>query len=92
MFKEFLTVGNDPKEGTTLKSVIEPIYAPFNGFTLILSPLDSFETLGEFVKSPLPLYTEGGGMPAAPITQQGPQPGGLFGPLFGPNPNPPPPR
>ncbi len=93
MFKEFLTVGNDPKEGTTLKSVIEPIYAPFNGFTLILSPLDSFETLGEFVKSPLPLYTEGGGMSAAPITQQqGPQPGGLFGPLFGPNPNPPPPR
>ncbi len=92
MFKEFLTVANDPKEGTTLKSVIEPIYAPFNGYTLVISPLDSLETLAEFVRSPLPLFTEGGGIPAAPITQQEPQTGGLFGPLFGPSPNLPPSR
>lgn len=90
MFKEFLTVSNDAREGITLKSVIEPIYAPFNGFTLVLSPLDSFETLAEFVRSPLPLYTEGGGMTAAPLNPQEQQPGGLLGPLFGPNPNTPP--
>ncbi len=75
MFKEFLTVSLDPKEGATLKSVREPIYVPFNGYTLVISPLDSFDTLAEYIKAPLPLYTESGGMTAAPITPQEPPPG-----------------
>ncbi len=62
MFKEFLTVANDPKDGAVLKPVREPIYAPFNGYTLVLSPLDSFDTLAEYVKSPMPLVSESGGM------------------------------
>jgi penicillin-binding protein 1A len=74
MFKELLTVVADPKEGPTLKPVREPIYAPFNGYTLVISPLDSFDTLAEYIKAPLPLYTESGGMTAAPITPQEPQP------------------
>lgn len=74
MFKELLTVVTDPREGPTLKPVREPIYAPFNGYTLVISPLDSFDTLAEYIKAPLPLYTESGGMTAAPITPQEPQP------------------
>ena len=75
MFKELLTVVADPREGPTLRPVREPIYAPFNGYTLVISPLDSFDTLAEYIKAPLPLYTESGGMTAAPITPQEPQPG-----------------
>ena len=61
MFKELLTVVADPREGPTLRPVREPIYAPFNGYTLVISPLDSFDTLADNIKAPLPLYTESGG-------------------------------
>lgn len=74
MFKELLTVIINPKEGPSLGPVREPIYAPFNGYTLVISPLDSYQTLSEYVKAPLPLYTETGGMTGAPITPQEPQP------------------
>ncbi|MGC8658903.1 MAG: penicillin-binding protein 1A [Desulfomonilaceae bacterium] len=74
MFKELLTVVNNPKEGPSLAPVREPIYAPFNGYTLVISPLDSYQSLAEYIKAPLPLYTETGGMTAAPIAAQEPQP------------------
>lgn len=75
MFKEFLTVSGESKEGLSLKPVREPIYSPFNGYTLVISPLDSFETLAEYIKAPLPLYAESGGMPGISIRPPEAQPG-----------------
>lgn len=74
MFKELMTIV-PAKEGPELKPVLEPIYAPFSGLTLVISPLDSFDALSEYIKTPLPLYTETGGITAAPITPEEPQPG-----------------
>ncbi|HTY25445.1 MAG TPA: PBP1A family penicillin-binding protein [Desulfomonilaceae bacterium] len=55
VFQEMLTFSGSSKAGTAPKMVREPIYKPFAGRTLILSPLDAPEALSEYYQpTPLP--------------------------------------
>ncbi len=47
-FKDMLTFNGNPKDGFVPASVREPVYSPFSNFTLILSPLDTPETVGAY--------------------------------------------
>lgn len=46
--RDMLTFTGNPAEGYVPKVVKEPVYTPFAGYTLVLSPLDSPETLAAF--------------------------------------------
>ena len=45
-FKDMLTFTGNPADGFAPKVSREPVYTPFAGLTLVLSPLDTPETLG----------------------------------------------
>jgi len=47
-FQEVLTYTGTPKEGFVPKMVREPVYRPFAGKTLVMSPLDTPEMLAEY--------------------------------------------
>lgn len=47
-FKEMLTFEGTSKEGLVPKTVREPVYTPFVGRTLVISPVDPPETLAEY--------------------------------------------
>ncbi len=48
MFQEVLTYTGTPKDGFVPKMVREPVYRPFAGKTLVMSPLDTPEMLAEY--------------------------------------------
>ena len=52
-FKEMVTFTGGPQQGYTPKMVSEPVYTPFVGRTLILSPLDNPENLRSYTGVPL---------------------------------------
>jgi len=72
-FKEMLTFDGSSKEGFVPKMVREPIYTPFLGRTLIISPVDPPETLASY---------RGVNLPHASYDQAPPayQPGVPYGP------------
>jgi penicillin-binding protein 1A len=47
-FKDMLTFEGTSKEGLVPKTVREPVYTPFVGRTLVISPIDPPETLAEY--------------------------------------------
>ncbi|MFH0823735.1 MAG: PBP1A family penicillin-binding protein [Pseudomonadota bacterium] len=47
-FMDVMTFAGAPNEGTVPKTVREPVYTPFIGRTLVLSPLDPPESLNTF--------------------------------------------
>jgi penicillin-binding protein 1A len=47
-FKDMLTFTGNPSEGFAPKVTREPVYTPFSGRTLVLSPLDTPETLASY--------------------------------------------
>ncbi len=47
-FRDMLTFTGNPTQGYVPSVVKEPVYKPFVGFTLVLSPLDSPETLAAY--------------------------------------------
>ncbi len=71
-FKEMVTFTGGAQVGYTPRMVSEPVYTPFVGRTLILSPLDTPETLRSYpgVEPPQPQYWQ----PYNPATYQTPPP------------------
>lgn len=61
-FTEMITVTGNKRDGFHPKTVQEPVYAPFVGYTLVLSPLDPPEVLhaydADFVPQPYSQYQE----------------------------------
>ncbi len=47
-FQDVLTYTGTPKDGYAPKMVREPVYRPFSGKTLVMSPLDTPEMLAEY--------------------------------------------
>jgi penicillin-binding protein 1A len=47
-FKDMLTFAGSPSQGFVPKMVREPVYTPFVGKTLVLSPLDTPQTLAQY--------------------------------------------
>lgn len=54
MFEQALTYAGNTKEGFQPKVVTEPVYRPFHGRTLVLSPLDPPESLAEYLGQAFP--------------------------------------
>jgi penicillin-binding protein 1A len=73
-FQDMLAYTGTPKDGFVPKIVKEPVYKPFAGKTLVLSPTDTPEMLAEYKGivvpgvpyQPDPAYTPGA--PALPVT------------------------
>jgi len=51
-FTEMLTITGGPRDGLVPKAVREPVYTPFVGKTLVLSPLDPPEILNQYTAAP----------------------------------------
>jgi penicillin-binding protein 1A len=88
-FKDVLTFTGTPSQGFVPKMVREPVYTPFVGKTLVLSPLDSPQTLANYRGIVLPGVSYGQASYWAP-DQPVPPPGQPM-PLYpGQAPGPPP--
>jgi penicillin-binding protein 1A len=70
-FRETLTIDSSSKEGSAPKTVREPIYTPFVGRTLIISPLDPPETLAPYRGPAFPVNYPPAYPGGAPPVQQG---------------------
>jgi penicillin-binding protein 1A len=86
-FEEMVTYGGNSKEGFQPKMVTEPVYQPFIGRTLVLSPLDPPEALSEYLPRPVPPPDAYPGAPGYPQAQPGmPGPGQPLGWQISPGP------
>ncbi len=68
-FKDMLTFTGSPGKGFTPEVVREPVYTPFAGLTLILSPVDPPEELAAYrgIVFPTPVYGQSApGLPQQP--------------------------
>jgi penicillin-binding protein 1A len=75
-FQQVVTFAGSAKEGFVPTTVTEPVYKPFAGKTLVLSPLDSPETLASY-RLPVPgvpFNPPGAEYPPGPYQQPGVMP------------------
>jgi len=66
-FKEMITYTGNPREGFVPKPTREPVYSPFSGLTLVLSPMDTPESLAEYRGIALGVSPFHTGTPGSPI-------------------------
>jgi len=59
VFEEMTTITGGPKDGFIPRTVTEPVYAPFSGLTLILSPVDPPDLLQQYTAMMVPGATYG---------------------------------